>query len=162
MVEPDRRAVDAQRRRAGLVGHLGGLLEQVEHLAHIDQRLADLPIDRAEEVQRHGDLDHEGVDHHEIAHRQRTRLHAGRRHDHHHDKPGGDDQRLTGIEEGKRDRGLHRRGLVAGHGPVIAIGLARLGAEILHRLEIQQAVDRLLVRVGVLAFISCGSSPAIR
>jgi hypothetical protein len=62
---------DVELRRAGLVGHLARLFQQVEHLAHVHQRLPDLAIDRAEEIERHGDLDHEGVDHDEIAHGQR-------------------------------------------------------------------------------------------
>ena len=75
---------------AGFFGNFGGLFKQIEHFRHIHQGLADLAIDRAQKVQRHGDLDHIGVDHHKIAHRQRAVLHAHRRHHHHRNQTAGD------------------------------------------------------------------------
>ncbi|MPM25386.1 hypothetical protein SDC9_71877 [bioreactor metagenome] len=148
-VETDLAAGDLQRRRAGLVLDLGGLVQQVEHLAHVDKCLTDLAIDRAEEAERHGDLDHVGLHHDKIAHRELARFHLERGHHHHRDKSRGDDQRLAEVQEGKALPGLHRGLLITCHRGVVPFGLAGLGAEILHRLEVQQAVDRLLVRRGV-------------
>ena len=147
-LDPARRYLQGARIRG--VHHLGGLFQQVEHLAHIHQRLPDLAIDRAEEVQRHGDLDHVGVDHDKVAHRQRAVLHADRGHDHHANQPGRDDDRLAKVQERERVACLERGHLVPRHGRVVARGLALFGAKILDRLEIQQAVDGLLVSVGVL------------
>ena len=135
--------------RPGPVGDLGRLLQQVEHGVHVDQRLADLAIDRAEEAERQGDLDHVGVDHDEVAHGQGARLHLPGRHGHHGDEARGDDQRLAGVQPGERHGGAGRRVRIARHGDVVARRLAFLGAEVLHRLVVQQAVDGLLVRLGV-------------
>ena len=41
--------------------------EQVEHVAHVDERLAHLAVDGAEEVERHREVQEEAVDHHEVA-----------------------------------------------------------------------------------------------
>ena len=65
------------------------------------------------------------------------------------DQADGENQRLAGVEHGERDIGSHAQPLVARHRLVVADRLALLGAEILHRFEIQQAVDRLGVGVGV-------------
>ncbi len=149
-VEDDLAPGYLDRLRVRLVGDLGLDVEQVEHLAHVHQALPDLAVDRAEEVQRHGDLDHVGVDHHELAHGEGAGgdLERAQHHDRH--QPDGDDEGLAEIQPRQRQRGRDRGLLVALHRLVIALGLAPLGAEILHRLEVQQAVDRLLVGVGVL------------
>ena len=49
--------------------------QQREHLLDVDQPLLDLAVGRADEVERHVKLDHQGVDHHEIAHRAGARPH---------------------------------------------------------------------------------------
>ena len=139
-----------QRPGAGLFGDLGRLGQQIEHFRHIHQRLADLAVDRAQKVQRHGDLDHIGIDHHKIAHRQRAILHPHGRHHHHRNQPAGDKERLPKIQKCQRIGCQQRRALVALHGHVIAGRLALFGAEIFDRFKIQQAIDGLLVGIGVL------------
>ena len=150
IVELDLSPGAVQLPRAVTIHHIGGLAQQVEHLAHIDQRLPDLAIDRAEEVQRQGDLDHVGVDHDEIAHRQVATLDPHGRHHHDDDQPHRDDHGLAEIQVaeriGRADRGI----LIARHGAVIARGLALFGPEILDGLEIEKAVDGLLVGIRVL------------
>src|SRR5690606_1542579 len=47
-----------QRRRLGAVLHLDRRLQQTEQTLDIDQRLADLPVDEAEEVERNEQLYH--------------------------------------------------------------------------------------------------------
>ena len=64
----------------------------------------------------------------------------------------GEDDGLPGVQNCEGDVSLHAEALVTRHRFVVARRLALLGAEILHRLEIQQAVDRLGVGVGV-AFV---------
>ena len=70
---------------------------------------------------------------------------------HHHDagEAKGEDHRLTGVKHGQRRVGLDAHRLVARHGTVVALRLARLGAEVFDRLVVEQAVDRLGVGVGV-------------
>ena len=150
MVKLDHPAAHLQRLCPRRVQHFGGLAQQAEHLPHVDQRLPDLAVDGAKEVQRQRDLDHIGVDHDEIADRQHLGLHPLCRHHHHRHQPGGDQRRLPCVQHRQAESGLDRRHLVPRHRPVIARRLARLGPEILDRLEVQEAVDGLLVGVGVL------------
>ncbi len=70
-------------------------------------------------------------------------------HHEHGDHADGEDHRLAGVEHRQRDIGLDAEALVARHRLVVARRLAPLGAEILDRLEVEQAVDRLGVGVGV-------------
>ncbi len=150
ILEHDPPTADLQVRRAGRVRHFGGLFEQAKHLVHIDQRLPDLAVDRAEEIERHGDLHHVGVDHHEVAHRERALLHAARRHQHHRDEARSHDEPLPGIQHGQGLRRADRRAFVARHRGIVTHRLAPFGPEIFHRLEIEQRIDCFLMRVGVL------------
>ena len=136
--------------RTGLVHHLCRLAEKPEHLAHIHQSLPNFAVNRAQKVQRHGDLDHIGVDHHEIAHRQYPGLHTLGGHDHHNHQPRGDDKGLPGIQERQALPSLDRRNLIALHRHVITRSLTGFGVEILDGFKVQQTVHRLLVGVGVL------------
>ena len=58
-------------------------------------------------------------------------------------------RRLAGVQHRQRDPGLDGGLFVFFHRAVVAVGLVLLIAEIFYRLEIQQAVDRLGVGVGV-------------
>ena len=107
-------------------------------------------IDRSQKIERHGNLDHIGVDHDEIAHGHGPVLNADSRHHHDRDKAAGDQEGLTEIQEGQRIGGLQRGALIARHCRVIAHRLAALGPEILDRLKIQKTIDCLLIGVGVL------------
>ena len=98
VVELDHALADIKVGGTGFVRHLLRLLQQVEHFAHIHKALPDFAVDRAKEVQGHGDLDHVGVDHDEIADGQRSVLHTQSCHDHDNDQARGDDQALTEIE----------------------------------------------------------------
>src|SRR3546814_3870601 len=57
-------------------------VQQAEHGLQVDQRLLDLAVDRAEEVQRHGELQQIGIHHDEVAHGHGAGHHALRRQDH--------------------------------------------------------------------------------
>ena len=65
-----------------------------------------------------------------------------RRHQHHDREPDRDRRLLPEIQPVQRDLGPHIGAFVALHGSVVAPRLMRLVAEILHRLEVQQAVHR--------------------
>ena len=139
-----------QRRSIGLVGDLGWLAQKAEHLAHVDQSLSDFAVNRAQKAQRQRDLHHIGVDHDEIANGELTLLHADRRHDHDPDQPGGDDHVLPDVQYRQRLPGAHGKTLIGRHRPVIARRFTTLGVEIFHGFIVQQAVDRLLVCIGIL------------
>ena len=142
--------LDGQRQRIGAVVNLGRLIQQFEHVAHVDQGLTDFTVDRAQKPQRQGDLDHIGVDHDKIAHGQRALLHADGRKHHDHDQPCGDNQGLAKVQEGQRIVGLDRGLFIFRHGHVIALRLPPFGTKIFNGFKVQQAVDRLLVGIRVL------------
>src|SRR5262249_20870751 len=65
------------------------------------------------------------------------------------DEAGGDDHALADVERGERGLAFDRRSLVSAQRAVEALGLVLLIREILHRLEIEQAVDRFGVGFAV-------------
>ena len=67
IVEADLAARDRQRRRAGLVLDLLRAGAAAEHGFHVHQPLGDFAIDRAQQVQRHKELDHQRIGHHQVA-----------------------------------------------------------------------------------------------
>ena len=67
MIETDRAAVDVQRLGAGPVRDLRILVEHFHHALDVGQPLLDLAIDHAHEIQRHEKLQHQQVDHREMA-----------------------------------------------------------------------------------------------
>ncbi len=135
--------------RARLVLDLGLDREQLEHLLEVGQRLLDVAVDHAEEIQRHVELDEIGVHHHEIADRHRMVGDAAPGEQHDADEAAGDDRALADIEQRQRRLALHRGPLVGAQRFVEALRLVLLVGEVLHRLEIEQAVDRLGVGLGV-------------
>ncbi len=149
VLEPHRAGADRKRRRAGMVGDLGLAVEDVEHLLDVGSGLLDLAVDHAHEVERLVELDQHGVDHDEVAHRVDARGNALHDHDHAGRQTDGEDYGLACVEDGQRRVGLHARRLEALHRAVVALRLAALGPEILHRLVVEQAVDGLGVGVGI-------------
>ena len=149
MVKHDLAALDLQGLGIGRILDFGGLAQQAEHLAHIHQRLTDFAVDRAEKAQGQRDLHHIGVDHDEIANRELARLHAHRAHHHHQDQADGDDDILPDVQRRQRLAGHHRELLVRRHRLVVARGFPAFGVEIFDGFEIEQAVDGLLVRLGI-------------
>ena len=79
-----------------------------------------------------------------------TALDAHGGHDHHDHKARRDQESLPEVQESQRIGGLEGGALITFHRAVIAARLAGFGPEILDGLEIQQAVDGLLVGVGIL------------
>ena len=149
MVEHDLAARHHELRRAGSVGDLGRDVEQAEHALHADDGVADLAIGEAQHVERHVELQQEGVHGHEIAERHRALNDALARHQHHHGEAAGDDGALAYVEQRQRAAGTDRRRLVAPAADIVAARLMLFVAEVLHRLVVQQAVDRLGVGLGV-------------
>ena len=138
-----------ERRRAGDVLDFRLARQNREHQLDVGHRLLDLAIDHAHEIERLVELDHHGVDQHEIADRLGAGLDLVGAHHHGGGEPEGEDHRLPGVEDGERGIGARAGVLVARHRLVVALGFALLGAEIFHRLVVEQRVDRLDVGVGV-------------
>ena len=143
----------ARAARQGLrvfgVDDRGLYLEQAEHLFHVGERPLDLAVDESEEVERQVELDQVSVDEHEVAYRHAAGGDSVAGHDHHQGQPGRNDPCLADVHERKRCLALYRRVLVAPQRAVEAPGLDLLGAEILHRLVVEQAVDGASVSLAV-------------
>ena len=127
-------------------------MQEREHGLDVDQPLLDLAINHAHEIERQIKLHQDRVDHDEIADRQHAGAHVARREQHTDDDADGEDDRLPAIQETKRGIGADRRALVARHRGIETPRLVRLVAEILHRLVVEQAIDRLRMRL-CIAFI---------
>ena len=140
---------DRERGRTRLVGDFRILGEQVEHGLDVDDRLLHLAIEHAHEIQRLVQLDHHGIDQHEIANRVRAIADTADAHDHHHRQADGEDDALPRVQHGQRHITANRQALIACHGLVVAFGLTPLRTEILDGLVVQQAVDGLGIGIGV-------------
>ena len=98
VVECYRSAFHFQLLGSRLVRNLVRLAEEVEQIAHIDQRLPDFPIDRAEEIQRNRQLHHVGIDEHEVPDRDFAFLHADGSEKHRGNHARRDQERLAQIQ----------------------------------------------------------------
>ena len=140
---------DLQRHGARPVRHLRALGQHVHHALDVGQRLLDLAVDHAHEVERDEELQQQRIDHDEVA----DGLGAGHDVEHGHGHAAGErrgeDDGLAGVEHGERGVALDAGLLVDGHRLIVAAGLALLGAEVFHGLVVEEAVDRLGVGLGV-------------
>ena len=133
----------------GVIRDLAVLLEQREHPVHVRQALLDLAVDHAEEVERDVQLDHEGVDQHQVADRHPAFDHAECRTPEDQRQRDCDDGLLAGVQDVQRLLRQHRRALAVGQRLVVTARLVVLVAEVLHRLEVQQRVDRARLRLAL-------------
>ena len=77
---------------------LGRDLQQRHHLLEVGQRLLDIAIDHAEEVERLVQLQQVGVDQHKVADRHAAGRNPLRGEDHNADEAAGDDRALADIQ----------------------------------------------------------------
>src|SRR5256885_341870 len=141
-----RRRPGREFRRARAVLDLAVLGEEAKHPVHVEQRLLDLAVHHAEEVERDVELDEKAVHQHQVAEGEALRRHAFGHQQHQRRHRNGDDEALADVEQAERSLVLHRRRFVALQVLVVAPRLELLVAEVLHRLVIQQAVDGARVR----------------
>ena len=149
ILEPHDASAHDEGLGAGLVLDFGMLVQKLEHGLDVDDRLLHLAIEHAHEIQGLIELDHHGVDEHEIA--DGVGAVANPRNAHHHDdgQADGENDPLPGVQHRQRDIAVDGELLVASHGLVVALGLPVLGAEIFHGLVVQQTIDGLGVGVRV-------------
>ena len=140
ILETDRAAFDMKVRRAATIADANRFVEETEHALHIHQRLTQLAIEPAKEVQRHIELQKIGVHRHKIADGEPAFLNVQASHAHHQHHANGDDRALPDIHDRQRGPRAHRHLLIALQRLVIALCLVGLGVEIFHRLVIQQRI----------------------
>ena len=83
-------------------------MQQREHALDIGDGLLDLAVHHAEKTQRLEHLQQEGVDHHQVAQRERAFDHAVGRADHHQRDADGDGAGLCRIQQAERALRLQR------------------------------------------------------
>ena len=145
VLEADLGRRDPERRSARRVANFGVLLDQVEHPLHVRQRLLDLAVDHAEEVERNVELEHERVDQHQIADGHRVIDHPDRCPPHDERHRDGDDRALADVEQRQRGLAPDGCGFPALHALVVAQRFVFLVIEVLDRLVVEQAVDRACI-----------------
>ena len=143
-------ALQLQGHRARCIGHLAGLVHQHEHARQVRQALLDLAVQRAQEVQRDVQLDHEGVDHDEVAQRHLAGHHALRGAPQHGHQGRGDDELLPAVEQAQRALALEAHAPQLLQVLVVAAGLEVLVVEVFDGLVVQQRIHGLAVRGRVL------------
>ena len=138
-----------QRIGVGTIPDLRGLLQNAQQPVHIGQGIADGAIDDAEEVEGNEQLQHQGVDHDQIAqaHASVDDLAGGERHD--GGDAQGDDGPLAEVEGGHRDLGGDGGVFPLFQGIVVATHFVGFVAEVLDGLEIDEAVEGLGIGLGI-------------
>ncbi|CAG9941258.1 unnamed protein product [Clonostachys rosea f. rosea IK726] len=132
----------AEHERLGIWLVLDGDVDllQVEECLHIQQTLAQLAIDGSEEIEGHGELEHQLVHHHQVTNSQGTRGHAGGRQIHHPRQSRGEDDILAAVQKRKRGGNLYRVLLVLLQGVVVPHDLELLVVEVLDGLVVDERV----------------------
>ena len=107
----------------------------------VGQRLAQLAVEHAQEVERLVELQDEGVDQDDVADAERAGDHVRGGDEHHRRDADRDDRGLPGVEIGERLLGLDRGALVGGERAVEPAALVALVGEGLDHLVVDQPVD---------------------
>ncbi len=135
--------------RVGRVFHFARPVQQREHALDIGDRFLDLAIHHAQKTQRLEHLQQKGVDHHQVAQRQRAVDHAIGGAQHHQGDADGDDAGLRGVQVAERTLRFERHVFPFDQAVVVARGFVFFVAEILHRFVVEQAVDGAAVGFGI-------------
>ena len=143
-------AVKLHRRRLGPlqigrlrpVGHLALFFQQGEHAVQIGQALFDFTVQHAQKIQGNVELDHEGVDHHQV-----TQGHAPVHHPlggppQHGHQGAGNDELLSRVQQAQRGLRLEPCAAQTVQAFVVAAGLKGLVVEVLDGFIVQQRVNR--------------------
>ena len=136
---------DVQIHGIGRIQDIGRTVQQVEHFIHINQRLFQLAVHHAEEVKRHVQLQHQGVDQHQITQGQSPRHHTLCGVPEDDNQRDGDDHLLAKIKQRQGVLRLNRGVAELLEALVIAIGLELLVVEIFNSFKIEQRINRFLI-----------------
>ena len=123
--------------------------QQAEHAVHVGQALLDLAVDHAEKIERNIQLDHEGIDQHQITKRHGAGNHAGSGAPDHQTDRHRDDGRLAGIQQRQRGLGLDRRILPALQAFIITTRFEFLVVEVLDGFIIEQRINGAYIGLGI-------------
>ena len=132
-----RGVVGVQGLRTWCVSNLTLTLHQREHLVQVGQALFDFAVNHTQEIERNVQLNHESIDHDQVAQR-----HAAI-HDtlccapQHGDQTDGDDELLTCIEQAQRGLRLQPSLAQSLQAFVVALGLIGFVVEILDGFVVQ-------------------------
>ena len=91
-------ASDLQRFGIGGIGNFNRRFQQAEQAFDIRQRLANFAVNKSEKPQGHEQLNHIGVDHHQLTQGHGTGGYLISSHKHHQRDRPGDNQRLPGVQ----------------------------------------------------------------
>ena len=145
----------------GRVGDVRRLGPELEHLLHVDERLADLAVGEAQEVQRGVEIEQNLDRGSDIArsHPAVRRLDPG--HDRHQGQADAHDRGLDRVEQSHGGVRLDRRAGVALQGDVIGGGRTLLGAERFDGLVVDEGVDADAGRgaLGLVHLAPVGDAP---
>ncbi|EXI74115.1 MAG: hypothetical protein AW07_02253 [Candidatus Accumulibacter sp. SK-11] len=151
----------------GEVDGIGGIgdfpihCQQVEHALDVGECLPDLPVDDAEEVQRHVELDEKGVDQDEITDRHAAVDDPAGSPPHHRRHPECDDPLLPKVQPRERDLATRRSVFPELHLLIVTPRFVVFVVEVLDGFVVQQAVDRSRVgcRIGFVEVAAQRDSP---
>ena len=138
-----------QRVGVGRVSDLLLALQQGEHFFQIRQVLLELAVNRAQKIERNVDLDHEGVDHHQVTQRHAAIDHALGGAPKHGHQAAGDDELLARVQNAQGALAFEGGLAVAFQVVVVAQGLKLFVVEVFDRLKIEQRINGAGVGLGI-------------
>ena len=138
-----------QRGSAGHIRNLALTLHQREHLFQVRQALLDFTVNHTQEIERDIELDHEGVDHHQVAQRHTAIHHTLRGAPQHRHQRSGNDELLSGVEQAQRGLALHGGTAVFLQVLVVSFGFEFFVVEVFDGFVVQQRINGAAVGRGI-------------
>jgi hypothetical protein len=125
--------------------------EQTEHTLDVGERLSDFPVDDAEEVEWHVELNQEGIDQYQVTNGHRAINDAAAARHIIAVTPRAMTDLLTKVQPGKRDSALRCGVFPVAQLLVVALRFIFLVVEVFDRFVVDQAIDGARVggRVGL-------------
>ena len=138
-----------ERRRILARADLRSLQQELLQRLHVGRGLPYAGVQRAQDLQRHRQLEDEPLNHHEVSHAHAARRTFLRCEHHREAEPRREDGRLPKVEARKGHLRRDRRLLVLGKCRVVPARLVRRCIKILHGFIIEHRVCKVLHRLGV-------------
>ena len=137
-----RRVLEPACGSGRLVVDLALFFQQAKHAVQVGQALLDFAVNHAQKIQRDIELDHEGIDHHQVAQSHAPFHHALCGAPQHGDQGHRNDQLLPGVEQAQAGLCFQAGAAQLIEAAVVAFGLKTLVVEILDGFVIQQRIHR--------------------